>query len=253
MTPWLLWVAAPLIGLLLGLFGAGGGMLTVPLLIYAVGLPVKEAVATSLWIVGTVSLIAATQQHAWRVVRLDLMVFFGLGGVLGGMGGAWLGVWIAPWIQEAAFALLLLIVAWWMTHVRLTDTQPDTGPCRCGVVLLVGAVLGFLTGLLGVGGGFLIVPALLYLGVSHLPTAVTHSLVLIVFHTLAGGLVYLNTIPQSPRLIISIALLAGIGSLLGTRLLHRLPRQGLQRAFSVGLTVIGLAMAGRLVAERLVM
>lgn len=250
MTPWLLWVAAPLIGLLLGLFGAGGGMLTVPLLIYAVGMPVKEAVATSLWIVGTVSLIAATQQRAWRVVRLDLMVFFGFGGVLGGMSGAWLGTWIAAWIQEAAFAALLLIVAWWMTHAKLTETQPETGPCRCGLVALVGFGLGFLTGLLGVGGGFLIVPALLYLGISHLPTAVTHSLVLIVFHTLAGGMVYLNTIPQSPRLIISIALLAGLGSLAGTRLLHKLPRRLLQRAFSIGLATLGAAMAARLLIVR---
>ncbi len=247
MSLWL-WLLAPFIGLMLGLFGAGGGMLTVPLLTYAAGMPIKEAIATSLWIVAVVSLIAATQQRAWRVVRLNLLLFFGGGGVLGGMVGAWVGTWIAPWIQQALFAVLLLVVAWWMRHIRLSDVHVEQ-PCRCGVALVTGMALGLATGLLGVGGGFLMVPALLLLGISHLPTAVTHSLVLIAFHATAGGLVYLGEIPQSPRLVISLALLAGLGSLVGSRLLHRLPRAPLQKAFSLGLALLGLAMGGQLVMQ----
>ncbi len=247
MSLWL-WLAAPFIGLMLGLFGAGGGMLTVPLLTYAVGMPIKEAIATSLWIVAVVSLIAATQQRAWQVVRLNLLLFFGGGGVLGGMLGAWIGTWIASWIQQALFAALLLGVAWWMRHVKLSETHVET-PCPCGLALVTGMALGLATGLLGVGGGFLIVPALLFLGISHLPTAVTHSLVLIAFHATAGGLVYLDKIPQSPRLVLSIALLAGLGSLVGSRLLHRLPRAPLQRAFSMGLAALGLAMGGQLLLQ----
>ncbi len=247
MSPWL-WLGAPFIGLLLGLFGAGGGMLTVPLLTYGAGMPIKEAIATSLWIVAVVSLIAATQQRAWRVVRLNLLLFFGGGGVLGGMLGAWIGTWIASWVQQGLFALLLLVVSWWMRHVQLSDVHVEQ-PCRCGVALITGMALGLATGLLGVGGGFLMVPTLLFLGISHLPTAVAHSLVLVTFHATAGGLVYLGEIPLSPGLVIGVALLAGLGSLVGSRLLHRLPRAPLQKAFSIGLALLGLYMGGQLVVQ----
>lgn len=249
MTIWL-WLAAPLIGVMLGLFGAGGGMLTVPLLIYGVGLPVKEAVATSLWIVAAVSLIAATQQRAWRVVRLNLLVFFGSGGMLGGAAGAWIGTWIADWMQQGLFAVLLLAVAVWMRRVHVSETHEEI-PCHCGTALLTGAALGITTGLLGVGGGFLMVPALLFLGISHLPTAVAHSLVMIALHATAAGMVYLGEIPQSPRLIITIALLAGAGSLLGSHLLVRMPRARLQAGFSIGLGILGVAMLGQLALTHL--
>lgn len=249
MTIWL-WLAAPLIGVMLGLFGAGGGMLTVPLLIYGVGLPVKEAVATSLWIVATVSLIAATQQRAWRVVRLDLLAFFGSGGMAGGVLGAWIGTWIASWIQQSLFAVLLLAVAVWMRRVRVSETHEET-PCHCGTAMLTGAALGVTTGLLGVGGGFLMVPALLLLGISHLPTAVAHSLVMVALHATAAGMVYLGEIPQSPRLIVTIAVLAGAGSILGSHLLWRMPRQRLQAGFSIGLGILGIAMLGQLVLTHL--
>jgi len=114
------WIAAPLIGLLLGLFGAGGGMLTVPLLIYGLDLPVKTAIATSLWIVATVSLVAATQQKAWRILEPRLLGFFGLGGIFGGAAGAWIGTWINPIIQETLFSLLLITIGAWIVTVAAT-------------------------------------------------------------------------------------------------------------------------------------
>lgn len=242
-----LWIflAAPLIGLLLGLFGAGGGMLTVPLLIYGLGLPIKTAVATSLWIVATVSLVAATQQRAWRILEPRLLGFFGLGGLVGGALGAWIGTWIDPFIQEALFALLLVIVAAWMSRLELSG-DGRAFICPCGLALAIGAVLGVVTGLLGVGGGFLMVPALLYLGISRMPVAVAHSLILISFNAVLSGTIYHRGIELPNSTLTGIVVLAAIGSVVGSLILKRVSTARLQRGFSIGLLLLGLAMLGKL-------
>jgi len=245
MSLWI-WFAAPLIGLLLGLFGAGGGMLTVPLLIYGLGLPIKTAVATSLWIVATVSLVAATQQRAWRILEPRLLGFFGLGGLGGGGLGAWIGTWIDPLIQEGLFALLLVVVAGWMSRLKLPS---DSGAfiCPCGLALAIGAVLGVVTGLLGVGGGFLMVPALLYLGISRMPVAVAHSLILISFNAILSGVIYHRGIELPNSTLAGIVVLAVIGSIFGSLILKRVSTIRLQRGFSIGLLLLGVAMLGKLV------
>jgi len=244
MSLWI-WFAAPLIGLLLGLFGAGGGMLTVPLLIYGLDLPIKTAVATSLWIVAAVSLVAATQQRAWRILEPRLLGFFGLGGIIGGAVGAWIGTWIDPVIQETLFAVLLVMVAGWM--FRLEPPGDSTGfICPCGLALAIGVILGIVTGLLGVGGGFLMVPALLYLGISRMPVAVAHSLVLISFNAILSGAIYHHGIELPNSTLLGIVALAAIGSVIGSMILKRVSTARLQRGFSIGLILLGLAMLGKL-------
>ena len=242
MSLWV-WVLAPLIGLLLGLFGAGGGMLTVPLLVYGAGLPLKEAIASSVWIVAAVSLVAAFHQRAWRIIQPGLLIFFSIGGILGSIGGAWLGVRIDPVLQQALFGVLLLVVAVWTWRARLHEAPPATGTCHCLAAFAVGIGLGVLTGLLGVGGGFLMVPALIALGISHFPTAVAHSLLLITINATTSGIAYLGEIPSSsPETMIAVGLLAAVGSVAGSHLLMRIPLKPLQRTFSIGLAVIGVAM-----------
>jgi hypothetical protein len=244
MTLWL-WLAAPFIGLLLGLFGAGGGMLTVPLLIYGLGMPIKAAIATSLWIVAAVSLIAATQQRAWRVLEPRLLGFFGLGGLAGGAVGAWIGTWINPVIQETLFAILLLLVGAWMSRQKLaTNTSAFT--CPCGLALLIGIALGIVTGLLGVGGGFLMVPALLLLGISKMPVAIAHSLILISFNATVSGVIYIKEVSLTSSTILIVVVLAGIGSFIGSLLLRSIPTRYLQQGFSLVLAVLGIAMLGKL-------
>jgi len=244
MSLWI-WLAAPVIGLLLGLFGAGGGMLTVPLLIYGLGMPIKTAIATSLWIVAAVSLIAATQQRAWRVLEPRLLGFFGLGGIAGGAVGAWVGTWINPLIQETLFAILLIVVSVWMSRKDLTGEEGDF-VCPCGLTLLIGFCLGIVTGLLGVGGGFLMVPALLILGISKMPIAVAHSLILISFNAVVSGTIYLKGMTLAGGTILIIIALASIGSLIGSWLIRIIPTSRLQQGFSIGLAILGAAMLGKL-------
>lgn len=240
MSVWV-WLAVPFVGLALGLFGAGGGMLTVPILMYGAGMPIKQAIAVSLWIVASVSLIATTQQRAWQVLQPRLLIFFAVGGIGGSILGAWVGTWIHPWVQQFLFAALLFTVSWWMLHVKLRS-RSEGEPCRCGVAVAAGAGLGVVTGLLGVGGGFLMVPTLILLGVAHLPTAVAHSLVLIAANAVASGITYLGHVNLPLGMMAAMVLIASVGSLVGSRLLHRLPVDRLQKLLSVILALIGGGM-----------
>jgi uncharacterized membrane protein YfcA len=237
-----LWLASPAIGLMLGLFGAGGGMLTVPLLMYGAGVPLKQAIAASIWIVGGVSLIAALQQRAWRVIQPGLLVFFSIGGIIGGILGAWVGSWIAASLQQLLFGILLIVVSVWTWRVRLHETHQPAASCHCVIALFTGTGMGLLTGLLGVGGGFLMVPTLIALGISHFPTAVAHSLILISVNAAASGITYLGTVPTEGRMLLLVGLLATAGSFFGSHLLKRIPRKPLQRGFSAGLALLGITM-----------
>ena len=236
MSLWV-WMIAPFIGLSLGLFGAGGGMLTVPLLVYGAGLPLKQAIASSVWIVASVSLLAAFHQRAWRVIQPALLAFFSVGGIVGSMGGAWLGTWIDPALQQALFGILLLIVALWTWRTKLQEAPSSPGACHCLAALLVGTGLGVLT-----GGGFLMVPALIALGISHFPTAVAHSLVLIAINATTSGIAYMGQVPSSPETMVLVGSLAAAGSVIGSRLLKYIPLAPLQRIFSLGLALLGITM-----------
>jgi uncharacterized membrane protein YfcA len=246
MTLWL-WLAAPFIGILLGLFGAGGGMLTVPLLMYGAGLPLKQAIATSVWIVAGVSLIAAFHQRAWRVAHPALLIFFSIGGIAGSIAGTWLGIQIAPAAQQALFGILLLFVSEWTWRVRPQTSPPSTHTCRCISALLVGGGLGVLTGLLGVGGGFLMVPALIALGLSHFPTAIAHSLLLIAVNATTSGMANVGRVSLAPQTLATVGTLAAMGSIIGSRILRFIPLVPLQRGFSLGLAALGTAMLIQLI------
>ena len=232
----MLWPSALVIGIVLGMFGAGGGMITVPVLIYLAGMPVKEAIAMSLWVVAFVSIVALIQHRAWRNLQVKLLVTFGVTGMLGSVAGSLLAVYISEHVQVILFALLIFLVTWWLSKLELSD---QVSVFRFIPASVTGFGIGLITGLLGVGGGFLLVPALIYLGIGHFPTAVAHSLILITLNAIAGGLTYLKTVDFSLPLALVISVLAALGTVLGTYLLRKLPGVQLQRAFSMMLIIIG--------------
>ncbi|RMH52732.1 MAG: sulfite exporter TauE/SafE family protein [Zetaproteobacteria bacterium] len=240
-TLWWGWLLAPLIGLLLALFGAGGGMTTVPLLTHLLHMPLKQAIASSLWIVAAVSLAALLRHNPWREIHWPLLGWFAAGGVVGGWLGAQVGLVIPAAVQSALFGALTWFVAWWMGRPK-PHALGGGSACRCAHTLLVGALLGVVTGVLGVGGGFLMVPALLWLGVPDYRLAVAHSLLLITGNALAAAVGWLGRVALAPAPLVVIALLAMVGSLLGNWLLQRLPVERLQEAFRLLLVVIGGVM-----------
>jgi len=243
-------LAAPLIGLLLALFGAGGGMVTVPLLIHGLSLSIKPAIAASLWIVASVSLVTLVRKRAWQVLNLKLLVVFVLGGGIGSWLGARLGLAMPDNLQALLFGGLVLFVAWRM-RIPPRDCKPATAAvaCPCLKAFVVAVVMGLVTGVFGVGGGFLIVPALIWLGISAFPVAVAHSLVVIVINACVAGVSMLGDVSLPVMPLIYVSLLAAVGSMIGCYLCKYLPEQILYVWFSRLLFVIGLFMiAGSMMA-----
>ena len=241
-----LWVIAlaPMIGILLAMFGAGGGMLTVPLLVYGVGMPLKSAIAASLWIVVVVSLTALLRQQTWKQVQPKLLAYFMVGGVLGSWLGAHLGLAISDTAQRVMFALLVWFVAWWMSRQGAVDAVLQNQPqaCRCLLTMVIGLGLGVITGVLGVGGGFLIVPALIWLGVSDFKVAVSHSLILIVINAVVAASTYLGRVELDWQPMFWIAALAACGCLAGAAMMSRVTSARLQQMFRLLLLLVGAIM-----------
>jgi len=242
-----LWLAAPLIGLVLSLFAAGGGMIAVPLLSFGLGMPLKQAIATSLIIVAAVSFLALLQKKRWQLIEWRLHRFFAVGGMFGGFVGASLGLYLSDQVQAIVFAVLVLFVAWWMHSglMKKITVRAKTTPCDCRYSMLAGITTGFVTGLLGVGGGFLIVPLLLMLGVVSYQSAVAHSLVLIISSSLVAAARYAEHLDIAWHPTLLIVLLAATGTWLGSLIAEKYSSKHLQKAFSLMLIVMAAWMMYR--------
>jgi uncharacterized membrane protein YfcA len=173
------------VGLALGLLGSGGSMLTVPILIYGLGMPEKTAIASSLAIVGGIALIGTVLQARRGLIVTRCIAAFGLPGLVGAVGGGMLAGSVPSTLQLSIFAGVLLAAGVMMLR---QGAQEPTGPV-CGPlpqVVAAGAGVGMLTGLIGVGGGFLLVPALQRFGHIGLAAAIGTSLALIALNSALG-------------------------------------------------------------------
>jgi len=234
------------IGLSLGLLGSGGSILTVPVLHYLVGQPEKLAIGGSLLVVGLIAVAAAVPYAFSRQVDWRNVAWFGLPG----MAGAWLGATLARWVpgplQLALFALVMLVAAWRMLRGGVMQ-RPDHEPRRLAVVA-GGIGVGALSGLVGVGGGFLIVPALVLLAGVPMASAVGTSLAVIALNSFTGFLKYVGVLQQQSleldwRVLLTVAGVGVLGSFAGHRLGRRLPQSTLRRLFGWFLVVMGLFIA----------
>lgn len=235
-------LGALMIGLSLGLFGSGGSILTVPVLVYLLGQDEKVAIAGSLFIVGSISLIASLRglkNIHWRSV-----VFFGIPGMMGTYMGAWLSQYVLGSVQLILFALLMAVAAWSMLRSKAADNTQQVARANWQIIA-DGLVVGSITGLVGVGGGFLIVPALALLGGLTMHVAIATSLVIIALKSFSGLYKYLEVLADLNltldwyTLIVMVALGAA-GSLIGTFLNGRLPQEKLKKLFGVFLLVMAV-------------
>lgn len=178
-------IGALLIGLSLGLLGSGGSILTVPVLVYLLEQPEKVAIAGSLAIVGAIAAVGSLPYARQYQVDWRSVAWFGIPG----MAGTWLGALASQWIPGAAqlalFAVVMLLAAWLMA--RPPGLEPRSMDQRAAWKIIIdGLAVGLLTGLVGVGGGFLIVPALVLLGGLGMRVAVGTSLVIIALKSTTG-------------------------------------------------------------------
>ncbi|MEV1075763.1 sulfite exporter TauE/SafE family protein [Micromonospora parva] len=237
---------AVLIGVSLGLLGGGGSILAVPLLVYVADLPAKEAIATSLLVVGATSLVGVIPHARAHRVRWRTGLIFGLAGMTGAYAGGRLAGLIPAGILLTGFAVMMLATAVAMIRGR-REAAGTVVPHELPVprVILDGVVVGLVTGLVGAGGGFLVVPALALLGGLPMPVAVGTSLVVIAMKSFAGLAGYLASVDIDWGLAASVTVAAVVGSLAGGRLTERIPADILRKAFGWFVVVMGVFVLGQ--------
>lgn len=240
----LVWPGAIAIGVSLGLLGSGGSILTVPVLVYLLGQDEKVAIAGSLAIVGTVALIGSLPYLRSRLVDLRAVVLFGVPGMLGTYLGAWSAIWVSGVIQLALFALVMLVASWFMLRPVKLERELPAAPRAVWKIAGDGLAVGVVTGLVGVGGGFLIVPALVLLGGLSMHRAVATSLVIIALKSYSGFWKYLDVLNEQGLELDwqAIGLVTGLGiagSIVGNQVASRLPQARLKKLFGVFLIVMG--------------
>ena len=239
-------VLALFLGTSLGLVGGGGSILTVPALVHAGGFAPRDAIVASLVVVG-VAATAAALLH-WRLGTLDAAVaaWFGGLGAVGAMGGVRLGRLVpAPWLMTA-FAVIAVAAGLTLVSPRGLRPTPGTRP-RPGLVAPAALGVGFLTGLLGVGGGFIIVPALALVVGLPMARAVGTSLAVIALNCAAGLAIAAPDLSTDQLYGTAVfAALALVGTLLGARTASRAHPEVLRRVF--GMLVLGVGVYTGVVA-----
>lgn len=240
------------IGILVGLLGGGGSILAVPALVYLAGLPLAEAVPASLLVVGVTAVVGLLPRLPAHQVQWRIALVFGGAGVLTAVAGAAVNRLLPEPVVLALFAVLMITAG-----LRMLQRNPATGTA-CSTVggrinwrhclpraIGGGLAVGFLTGLLGVGGGFLIVPALVIgLGV---PTSVAigTSLVIVSVNSAAGFAAYAGSARLDVGLVLAVTLSAALAAAIAGRLSTRVDTERLRRWFGV----LVLVVAGGVLAE----
>ena len=256
-----------LIGMSLGALGGGGSILAVPVLVFVAGQTPAEATTTSLLVVGTASVFGAVGHWRHGRVRVRPGLLFGVLGIAGSLAGSALNRRLDGDVLLLAFAGLTVAAAWRITTgcpsctrvgeavVLRTDTEdgrvavraPSMTPIDLAALVAVGTFVGFLTGLFGVGGGFVIVPALALVLRYPMPQAIGTSLVVIAvnaamaFAARLGGHVDWGT-----TLLFATAATAGVGA--GIRVADRIRPETMQRSFAALLVAVAVYTGARAAA-----
>ncbi len=251
---WLALLGALAIGLSLGLLGSGGSILTVPILVYVLGQPEKVAIAGSLLIVGAIALIGAIPSALRGQVDGRSVLLFGGPGMLGSYLGAALASFLPGPLQLAIFALVMLAAA--ATMLRAPQAPAAVSLRNRYRLAGDGVLVGILTGLVGVGGGFLIVPALVLLGGLSMHRAIGTSLFIISVNAFSGFATHYWALRAAGTTLdwqlIGIFIAVGaVGSLVGQQIGGRIPQWMLRRGFATILLLMSVYILWRSVPELL--
>lgn len=248
--------ASILIGISLGLIGGGGSILTVPVLVYLFHLDAVVATAYSLFIVGATSVVGAVSYLKNRMVNLKTAVIFGVPSVLTVF---WSRAYIVPLVPDEIitignllitrnillmlfFAMLMIIASYNMIRSnkhKVSDIE-STQPLNYPMIAFQGAIVGVLTGLVGVGGGFLIIPALVLLCRLPMKEAVGTSLLIIASKSLIGFWGESSETLVNWPLLLSITTFAILGILLGFTIAKKIKGEKLKPAFGWFILAMGI-------------
>jgi uncharacterized protein len=230
-------ILAFLIGVTLGILGGGGSILMLPVLVYVLHVESKQAITVSLLVIGStsaVSLFAHAKNVQWRTGLL-----FGIAGMVGSVLGSRASAAVSGRFLLLTFGAVMIAAALMMLR-KAPDAPPKRGPPNMAAALTLGALVGVVSGLVGAGGGFLIVPTLVLVAGVEMRAAVATSLLVIAMQSLAGFVSHKESIPWGLATVLLGCSI--VGSLLGSSFSHRLPQAQLKRAFGVLVFVMGVFM-----------
>lgn len=247
------YVASIFIGIILGLLGGGGSILAIPILVYLFHIDAVRASAYSLFIVGVTSFIGAIPKYKDHLVDLRTGLLFGMPSIVAIFVTR---KWVIPSIPEVildagdfvlsrrllilgVFAFLMIIASWSLIKGR-KEAHADDQTWRTPLLILEGAIIGFLTGLVGAGGGFLIIPALVWLTGLPFKTAVGTSLFIIAINALLGFLGDVLNYTIDWKFLFSLTALAVVGIFIGNKLQKQIATDKLKKAFGWLILVTGL-------------
>ncbi len=236
---------ALMIGLSLGLLGGGGSILAVPILTYAAGLPPKEAIATSLLVVGATSAFSLLQHArrgnvAWRTGFL-----FAITSMVGAYAGGRAAYWFSGRTLLFMFAGMMAVTAIGMFRGRKETAPKERSQNIQMLVILEGFVVGLITGLVGAGGGFLVVPALVLFANMPMRQAIGTSLLVIALNSSAAFAGHITHVHVNYWLATQVTGAAMLGSLVGARASQHVPAQILRKYFAIFVLIMAVYVTWR--------
>ena len=250
------YIASLIIGISLGLIGGGGSILTVPVLVYMFGIDPVLATAYSLFIVGTTSLVGTLPKYRDGMVNLKTAAIFGIPSIIAVFATR---KWIVPALPQHLFSIdgfeftkpvmMMLLFAVLMAFASIsmirdkngiTDETPSVQKFNYPLIIIEGLIVGMLTGLVGAGGGFLIIPALVLFSKLPMKQAVGTSLLIIAMKSLIGFLGDLSHTTMDWKLLLSVTALAVAGIFIGNALSRKIDAHKLKKGFGWFVLVMGI-------------
>lgn len=233
------YILAGLVGLSLGLLGGGGSILTVPILVYALNMDPKLSIALSLAIVGTTTLFGVYEHYRHKNIKFKLAFLFGGFAIPGTFLGSYLSQFISGNTQLIIFAIVMMTAAIFMFKGKKEVTNENQN-FNYPLIIISGLFVGVMTGLIGVGGGFLIVPALMFFTKTQMRQAVGTSLLIISINSFFGFMSYIQLITIPWLFLIKFTVSSILGILIGARLANKVPQEKLKKIFAIFLVVMGI-------------
>ncbi|RJN31934.1 sulfite exporter TauE/SafE family protein [Nesterenkonia natronophila] len=231
------------IGLSLGLLGGGGTILAVPLLAYVAGMPAQEAIAASMFIIGVTALISVAAHARRGNVRWRMGLLFGVASMIGAFGGGVLGSQLPGVVLMVAFGAMMIATALAMVLDRRTPTESKAqSKLPVFKIIMEGLVVGLVTGVVGAGGGFLVVPALVLLGGLPMSAAVGTSLLIISMKSFTGMAGYLTSVSIDWGPVLMITGVTVAGALIGAAVSSKVPDKMLKKAFGYMVLAMGVVV-----------
>jgi uncharacterized membrane protein YfcA len=230
---------ALLTGITLGLLGAGGSILTVPILIYIVKIDPKSAIALSLGIVAISSFIGVFKHFSNKNIDLKIAMIFSPVAMIGSFTGAQVSSYLSSSIQLSIFSIIMISASVFMLRNK-RNTKTKAKVIKNSKLITISLIVGFVTGIVGVGGGFLIAPALSVLGNVDIKKSIGTSLLIISLNSITGFLGHYSHVVIDWNFLFLFSFFSTVGVFIGARIVKKISTKNISKIFAYFLGIIGI-------------